>query len=891
MFFIENTQLKKYIGINMASEYNLEGTLVGRAKEDGSEALKDIGKGIVTRVGIVDDTELNNAKSKYAKYSDLDTRSEWDSTVVPSYYKRIQYWESFIKNEQAKNKIRIETIQLANKILVTSTKDNKAKLGATLSAIENSVKKALPANINKKGICDKLFEDMTNLVVKETRSGLNAVAAAAAAAENSVISMVGTYVDGKLQPITGGIRDFYNSARNFVMDAIEAGLEGILNGTRSVLGLDYATFNTKLSADAQKAIDKVDLLEGYPIMENPTPTKTPGKGVNASSYIVEPLESRKLTPENIDEIKNSLQEEAKATIKRLYDVIGTSMFQADANPDTRDYIVMSLMEAAKERIHVFKYVTDLLGYNDSTQKLMSFANENLRPSNLIKSLLYDNPWGEQNTTAQEAIGSVRALMGFTNSNEEKEFNKKAMEEAKQAYIDFCKDMGKLSPSIKKEVSEYVKLIKAITGMFSIDDSASESNTYSPEPLWGDMRDAAKDGRNDVYGLGSLVKSFRVNKYIPSGEIDYFQSGFSHIFFIKPDLNLTQNAVASMDMTGNPMLGDIITNLNYNNNDLRPFWNDFPEPSADYSRSNSYVSYLLSNMLENIPVTDLTLDTKDAYENLKGFRMPYGLTHFKNTWGGEISLAFKDTKTLLINNILQAWVKYISVMKEGIAECTPKYKNYGYLDYAGAIYGFITEPDGQTITHWFRYTGVFPTNVPFSTISTNRGSQDIPEFNVNFKYVIYESNDVNILRDFNYVMNNTGNNTGSSISRNMEAFAYLGAIPRLKAYVPLSDITLKTGMFPNENHAFVGMLLKEDVGADDSEVKASSPTTMRSNQYRFLLRYDSTKYFQGALIGDLPSNSDVRNASVSMSLEQQKAAATKQWNFDSSVGTSGPMVFR
>jgi len=946
---------------------DLSKTLVGKTG-DSKKATSNTPRGISSRTGEVDSTDLQNAKDNYASLS-FNKSTNWDQNVIPSYLKRIQYWDSFIKTEREREKQRVEKVIKINELkgnangnpevlpkdsperniymLLENTYGKNKLMGSINKAAENAVKEALPKNINKKGICDKLFEDLTTLIVTEARSNLNAVAGALNSAENTLISQVGTFVDGKLQPITQGIKDFYNGARNFLMDKLEAGLEFVLDKTRGAMGLDYATYNTVMSAAAQEAIAKVDLLDGYPIMQNPTPTKTPGKGVDASYYIAKPLEDRKLTPESIALIKSKLQEEASSIITNIYDVIGTSMFENGNNPEAKDYIVMSLMDAAKNRIHVFNYMTDILGYNETTNKLMNFS-DSLRPSNIIGSLLYDNPWGEQNAAAQNAIGSVQKLMSFNNSDSLDSFAKKLggsllnltgqeseevtistlMDKTKKSlpynpnlikasstdqeslatmrnvygkmadafvktrtagngriYVDVPGRNKSLNPSGNNKNKEIEQLYREICGMFSINETSNngEANSLSPDPLWGDMRKVSKDGRGDVYGLNSLVKSFRVNKYIPSGEVDYFQNGFSHLFFVKPDLNLTQNAVAAMDMTGNPMLGDIITNLNYDNNELVNFWSDFPTVNSDYSRSNNYISYLLSNMMENIPVTDLTLDTKDAYENLKGFKMPYGLTHYKNTWGGDISLTFKDTKTLLINNILQTWLKYISIMKEGTAECTPKYKNYGYLDYAGAIYGFITEPDGQTITHWFRYTGVFPVTVPFSTISTARSGQDIPEFSVNFKYAIYESNDVNILRDFNYIMNNgpLASQTGSADE--MEKYASLGALPSVSAYTPLSDITLKTGVFPNENHAYVGIIFSENINNAGSEIRSMSQTAMNSNSYRFILKYDSSQYFQSGLIGETPTNDTINTSTgFGAALNAANQAAVNQ-NYNVNFG--------
>lgn len=861
-----------------------------------------------------------------------------EAYLYPAVYKRLAHWDTFITNQNSLDDIRIKKLAEHNSKKVTTKpigkqskpnanndpskatgidtwyhlemiSENKASLGfnrlnpnaAVAAAAAKAQEEAAKAG---KGILNTLAGDLTSLVIQQARSVTNAFGSMVAAAEKNVMNSVAAAMDSALSPIINAGIDMYNKTRNAVFDTIEGFINDyITDPLHNLFGQNPTkpdTMKSKPGVDVPQ-VEKmiydnvlVKIDEQYSLLTRGM--QTPGHAIGDDD------ETRMA--------KESLAREAKAVIHEMVTKIISGPFRPTGDSDQDAYVVMSLMDAAKNRINTFNYVTSLLSTNDTIGGLMQAA-DNYKPSSLVQKFLalpawdinankalngngdtvcslfsaassssavYNTinrasdflnltgdyaPFGKMSLVTKAATSGgdhfivnnsgnmaaddleaskssasmlimANAFRNMINNAKENDRLKLALQTANINYINGAfRNSGNSA-----EAKEYSKLLREITGLNSVSDLSEGNNStkrssLSPDPIWGDLRSYARDGKGDFSGIRSLMRAFRVNKNIMGGEVDFFQNGYAHIFFIKPDLNLTENAVYAMDMGLNPMLGDLITSLNYNNMELSRYWSRFPAISGNYSDSNPYVSYILSNMIKSVPLTDLSLDTKEAWENPKGLKLTYGLTTYKSKWGGEISLNYYDTKNLFITNMIQMWVNYISLMKEGVAECMPKPKYMFDLDYLGAIYVIVTEPDGQSISHWARYTGVFPTSVPWSSVNTEGSNHDIPEFSVSFKYQFYETNDVNILRDFNYIMNN-------GYARNN--YWDLSHIMRARVINPTTDITLKSGPFFNENHAQIYMMERDGTN-DPSYPHTKSESFLAHGDYKFLIKFDSSENFQ------------------------------------------------
>ena len=359
--------------------------------------------------------------------------------------------------------------------------------------------------------------------------------------------------------------------------------------------------------------------------------------------------------------------------------------------------------------------------------------------------------------------------------------------------------------------------------------AGNNTDLAPKPLWHTMREDRK-----LYGEESLISMFRVNKTIPSGEVDYFQNGLYHLFFVKPDLNLSQNAMSLMGFHNHPLAGEIITQLNYNNNYLLDTWGEnFPNPVYSHKGAHPYFSYILSNLVKSTSIPDLTLDVKEGWENSFGGRTQFGTTTRKSYIGNDFSINFYDTKELLIMNIITAWMKYIEIMKEGQGDCERKSYNAGTIDYLGALYYFVMEPDNHTIAHWGRYVGIFPTSAPWSNVKLEGGSMDIPEFSVNFKSQYHESNDPNILLDFNYIMRLPAYTGKSAPKADYIKYAELSSIYTSRGRRSTNDANLLGGATRSENRAYVRMTPSVKETSAQKTWGFQSPVP-----FKFLLEFES-----------------------------------------------------
>jgi len=354
-------------------------------------------------------------------------------------------------------------------------------------------------------------------------------------------------------------------------------------------------------------------------------------------------------------------------------------------------------------------------------------------------------------------------------------------------------------------------------------------------------------QNSDYGIADLATNFRVNKTFVGGEIEYFKSGYHHFFFVKPDLNLTENHIHVMECSGYQRLCDVIPELSYDLKGLEKTWTNGLFPPAlsriDRSMAHPFFSYLISNAIKGLSIPDYTLETKEGYENMFGHRFSFGTTGRKSGYQTDFSISFYDTSDLLLLNIFKVWTKYIEIMYEGQANLLTTPMQQGNLDYLGALYYFVLEPDNHTIVHWGRYTGIYPTNVPWSSIGMSTGSSDLPEFTVNFKCQWHEWNSLEVLQDFNFVMRGAGmyggaEANGSGNINMADTYFKLGSICKRSTPVLTADPNLIGGATVSENRALVEFVDLLDL--KDSKFAPNGSPTLRP--YKYVLSFDSATDF-------------------------------------------------
>lgn len=194
--------------------------------------------------------------------------------------------------------------------------------------------------------------------------------------------------------------------------------------------------------------------------------------------------------------------------------------------------------------------------------------------------------------------------------------------------------------------------------------------------------------------------------------DKLQRGFAHVFFVRPNCNITTNDGKSLtdNLKNNPLFSycmkqnsKLVQELTLNNGSSHQFM------------------FSLSNHVNGFSGNDEVLEVGTYGTTYTGYKIAYGKNNIESKTAGTLSISFFDDRNMNIYKIHKLWIEYISGCYRG--EIIPKESTIleKELDYAGAIYYIITAEDNETILYWTKYYGVFPTNVPvdqFSWASNN-----------------------------------------------------------------------------------------------------------------------------------------------------------------------------
>lgn len=245
----------------------------------------------------------------------------------------------------------------------------------------------------------------------------------------------------------------------------------------------------------------------------------------------------------------------------------------------------------------------------------------------------------------------------------------------------------------------------------------------------------------------------------------------YTFFVRPQLNIIAGP-------GQPSKYGLVPQA-YNNPVSRYIWETSPECIHYVSRWSKYYHHFIpyfTGRVESIQIADFTLRTSLTQNQSSWYQMPYAQSGTDSSSGGSFDVTFREDRHLRILNTHRVWIDYIHFVTYGSLD---PFMNPGNLttgpigenriDYAGSVYNFAVRPEGNEIVWWDKYTGIFPTNIPDSTFSFNRGSEI--EKNLTISYAFFYHNppcDPCIFGDFNYNAQMTG-----IPASNYDAF-YVGA---------------------------------------------------------------------------------------------------------------------
>ena len=258
---------------------------------------------------------------------------------------------------------------------------------------------------------------------------------------------------------------------------------------------------------------------------------------------------------------------------------------------------------------------------------------------------------------------------------------------------------------------------------------------------------------DKSGIDNLTKFMGYN---PNVYLDPAVNGYAFIFVTKPSLflypqkptiNDNERTLAYENMCSDSKFTSFLTEENSNKKDqliikqLSYF---------EFADVESLFLPIFTNMTKSFTPGDLTLDTIEAFRNRDGFFYTLPKSTTMSEASSTISLSVTETDNLDFLKMLTLWVNYIKNISNGTFIANSEMIRQNMIDYMSSIYFFVVGPDGRTLKYWSRYTGAYPTAVPYSSLGYNKGSINHVELDVPFTYTFKEEMDPRILEDFNIV---------------------------------------------------------------------------------------------------------------------------------------------
>lgn len=265
----------------------------------------------------------------------------------------------------------------------------------------------------------------------------------------------------------------------------------------------------------------------------------------------------------------------------------------------------------------------------------------------------------------------------------------------------------------------------------------EKTLTNGESLVKNVINLSRTGYNN-YNSFNVYKNFE--------DVDPLEGGYAYFFFTRPQINLEQDK--SMLKKYYPFFYEHLGGVK----DLNPIY-------SNMFKGNGFV-YPLTNLGLSFETQDTILETDEYNETFRGYKIVAPTTSVKSRIAGDFSIEYLETSDMFITTYHKLWMDYIEGVREGVM--IPKIssvkkdsnsdssRNTGTIDYMNSLYYFITEPDGMTIRYYAKYTGIFPTNIPYSTFKWNLGSTEGYKFTVNYTYNFKEDLNPAILWEFNSI---------------------------------------------------------------------------------------------------------------------------------------------
>lgn len=175
-------------------------------------------------------------------------------------------------------------------------------------------------------------------------------------------------------------------------------------------------------------------------------------------------------------------------------------------------------------------------------------------------------------------------------------------------------------------------------------------------------------------------------------------------------------------------------------------------SSSLSSEHDFIP-VLSPRIESLQLSDVSLRTSSMVQPATGYETTYAGNAIESTTSCSFDITFRDDNGYRIMKLFHYWVHYIDMLYQGKISPKSTYVKNNVYDYMVSVYKFDCGPDGSTIIYYEKYTGVFPTGLPLSSLSFNLGGSPENKISIPFRGQHLGALDPFILRDFN--RNSTG----------------------------------------------------------------------------------------------------------------------------------------
>lgn len=237
--------------------------------------------------------------------------------------------------------------------------------------------------------------------------------------------------------------------------------------------------------------------------------------------------------------------------------------------------------------------------------------------------------------------------------------------------------------------------------------------------------------------------------------DPFVSGHAFVFMTKPLLfidpdrssNASNGHLAYLNMTRDPIFTQYLWDQVMNQADRKIV--EMLSYNTNHFTDSSFLP-IITNECKNFDANDINLDSSDFFETKQGFKESLPTSKTLSESGNTLSFSLTEDSNLSITKMMTLWVNYISNITDGTFDANPEMILNGRLDYTSSIYYFVLAPDGKSIRYWSKYTGCWPTNIPYSNMRYNKGSNDLSDISVTFNYTVKEDMNPKILEEFNII---------------------------------------------------------------------------------------------------------------------------------------------